>query len=66
MIDADRIRVLLSVSGRDQQALARAIGISPSTLSRALRGERTLSAATKERLIREITAGILTPPERAA
>lgn len=39
----NRSRVLVALAGLEQAELARRIGVSDSTLSRALRGERRLS-----------------------
>ena len=53
-MDQGKIRVLLALAGRDQCEIARAVGISPSMLSRALRGQRRLSTATRRRIVEEL------------
>lgn len=60
MVDTERIKVLLVLAGRDQRDLARAAGISPAMLSRALRGQRRLSVATRRRIVEELVDACLT------
>ncbi len=59
MVQADRLRVLLAVTGRDQQEVALAAGISPSTFSRALRGQRRLSVAARRRIVESLIDDVL-------
>ena len=45
-----RLRVLLALADIDQMALAAAVGVSQSTISRYIRGERELSQQTEREL----------------
>ena len=55
----DKIKVLMAVAGRHQRDVALAAGISPSTLSRALRGQRRLSPAVWRRVVEELVEACL-------
>ena len=48
--------------GRTQRAVARQLGVSPSTLSRLLKGERSPSASLMRRVF-ELTEGQVTPSD---
>lgn len=52
-------RILLAVSGLSQQQLASRAGISAGTVSRFLRGERTLSRRSQRRLVEVLTDEIV-------
>lgn len=54
-----KIKVLLALAGRDQGDVARASGISASTLSRAFKGERRLSAGTRRKVIETIVEAVM-------
>lgn len=54
-----QIRVLLALAGRDQEDVARAVGVSSSTLSRALRGQRTLSETTRRKVVEALVDGMI-------
>lgn len=59
MVTAERVRVLMAMADLPQDRVARAAGISPSTLSRALSGERRLAAATEERIVRNLVEALI-------
>jgi transcriptional regulator with XRE-family HTH domain len=59
MTRRERLRLLLTVAGTDQAEIARDIGISPSSLSRALAGERRLADETHRRLVASIVERVV-------
>ena len=52
----------IRAEGCTQRAVARRLGVSPSTLSRLLRGERSPSASLMRRVF-ELTEGKVTPTD---
>jgi transcriptional regulator with XRE-family HTH domain len=59
MVDLDKFKVLLALAGRDQRDLASAVGVSPATMSRALRGQRPLGAAMRRRIAETLVDAVL-------
>lgn len=53
-----RFRMIAALAG-DQASIAKSAGISPSTLSRAISGQRHLSADTRRRVIDAIVSQIV-------
>ena len=55
----DRIRILFAIAGRDQGEVARAAGLSPAMLSRALRGQRRMSIDARRRVVEQLVDACL-------